>query len=150
MLRKRISLILVLMLLLTGCGPSAPTIENASGPGRMVRRIEVSIHPEDPAYARTYVTQENMNELLSLLRSMQSDEEPQEEPDPNGGQSLYTATVTFANGQQSVYCLLGHTYLHLGDENWCVVDTKLSKQFCQFLLDHPSDDTPAESTTPAA
>ena len=96
MLRKRISLILVLMLLLTGCGPSAPTIENASGPGRMVRRIEVSIHPEDPAYARTYVTQENMNELLSLLRSMQSDEEPQEEPDPNGGQSLYTATVTFA------------------------------------------------------
>lgn len=151
MLRKRISLILVLMLLLTGCGPSAPRIENTSGPGRMVRRIEVSIHPEDPAYARTYVTQENMNELLSLLRSMQTDDEPQEEPDTDGGQILYTATVTFANGQQSTYCLLGHTYLRLGNEDWCVIDTDLSMQFCQFLLDHPSDDTiiPPETTPPA-
>lgn len=150
MLRKRISLVLVLVLLLTGCTQSTPNIESATGPGRMVRRIEVSIHPQDPTYTRTYVTQENMNELLSILRSMQTDEEPQEEPDVDGGQNLYTATVTFANGQQSVYCLLGHTYLRLGDEDWCIIDTNLARNFSQFILDHPSDDTPAESTTPAA
>ena len=116
----------------------------------MVRRIEVAIHPDDPDFARTYVTQENMNELLALLRSMQTDVEPEREPDVDGGQNLYTATVTFANGQQSVYCLLGHTYLRLGDEDWCIIDTNLARHFSQFILDHPSDDTPAESTTPAA
>ena len=148
MKRKRIALLLALMLLLSGCGHDTPHAEG-TGPGRMVRRIEVAIHPEDPNFSRTYVTQENMNELLALLRSMQSDEVPEQTPDLDGGQNYYTATVTFANGQQSVYCLLGHTYLHLGDENWCVVDTKLSKQFCQFLLDHPSDDTiPPETTAP--
>ena len=147
MLRKRISLLLVLALLLTGCGRDTPKIES-TGPGRMVRRIEITIHPEDPAYTRTYVTQENMNELLSILRSMQTDEEPEKEPDMDNGQSLYTATVTFANGQQSVYCLLGHTYLRLGDEDWCIIDTNLAKRFSQFILDHPSDDTPPESTTP--
>jgi hypothetical protein len=147
--RKRISLILVLVLLLTGCGRYTPGIESTSGPGRMVRRIEVAIHPEDPEYARTYVTQENMNALLSILRPMVTAEEPPEEPNVNDGQNLYTATVTFANGQQSVYYLLGRTYLRMGDEDWCVVDASLANKFIQFILEHPSDDSvPVETTAP--
>ena len=147
MLRKKLSILLILSILLTGCGLDAPSIENSIGPGRMVRRIEIAIHPEDPNYVRTYTTQENMNELLSILRSMQTDEEPQEEPDVDGGQSLYTATVTFANGLQSVYYLLGHTYLRLHDEDWCVISPEQSKNFTQFILEHPSDD-PAATTAP--
>ena len=149
MLTKRISLVLVLVLLLTACGQNTPNIESATGPGRMVRRIEVSIHPADPTYTRTYVSQENMNELLSILRSMQTDEEPQEEPDVDGGQNLYTATVTFANGQQSVYCLLGHTYLRLGDEPWCVITTEQASHFTDFIRTRPSDDgsAPTQPTT---
>lgn len=145
--RRCVSLILVLVLLLTGCGRDIPGIESSSGPGRMVRRIEVAIHPEDPDYDRTYVTQENMNALLALLRSMVTLEEPEEEPDLEGGQSYYTATVTFANGQQSRYWMLGHTYLRLGDEDWCVIDTVKARSFIQFLLEHPSDDVPATETT---
>lgn len=145
--RRYVSLILVLALLLTGCGRDIPGIESSSGPGRMVRRIEVAIHPEDPDYDRTYVTQENMNALLALLRSMVTLEEPEEEPDLEGGQSYYTATVTFANGQQSRYWMLGHTYLRLGDEDWCVIDTVKARSFIQFLLEHPSDDVPATETT---
>lgn len=145
--RRYVSLILVLVLLLTGCGRDIPGIESSSGPGRMVRRIEVAIHPEDPDYDRTYVTQENMNALLALLRSMVTLEEPEEEPDLEGGQSYYTATVTFANGQQSRYWMLGHTYLRLGDEDWCVIDTVKARSFIQFLLEHPSDDVPATETT---
>ena len=141
MKRKSMVLVLILSLLLTACGGPKEPERTGTGPGRMVRRIEVSIHPVDPDFARTYVTQENMNALLSLLRSMETEELPEEAPDINGGQSLYTATVTFANGQQSVYCLLGHTYLRLGDSDWCIVDPDLSLQFSQFIRSHPSDET---------
>ena len=146
---KKIALLLTLLLLLSGCGNDTPHTDG-TGPGRMVRRIEVAIHPEDPDFARTYVTQENMNELLSILRSMQTDVEPEREPDVSDGQNLYTATVTFANGQQSVYYLLGHTYLRLGEEDWCVIDTELSRQFGEFIRSHPSDDgsVPIETATP--
>ena len=145
--RKRISLILVLVLLLTGCGRDTPGIESTSGPGRMVRRIDVASHPEDPEQARVYVTQENMNELLGLLRSMVTAEAPEEEPDVEGAESCYTATVTFANGQQSVYYLLGHTYMRLGDDPWCVITDEQSMAFNTFLREHPSDVTPAPTET---
>ena len=149
--RKKIALALILAMIayLAACGQTpTPPIEG-NGPGRMVRRIDVAIHPEDPAFARTYVTQENMNELLTLLRSMETDAEPEQEPDIDNGQSLYTATVTFANGQQSVYYLLGHTYLRLGDNDWCVIGTDLSRKFTDFIREHPSDDGSAVSETTA-
>ena len=146
-MRKRaLALILALLLLLCGCSSDSPHTEG-TGPGRMVRRIEVAIAPADARFDRTYVTQENMNALLALLRSMQSDIEPEREPDVDNGQSLYTATVTFANGQQSVYYLLGHTYMRLGDDPWCVITGEQSLAFNTFLRDHPSDDVPTETTT---
>ena len=147
---------LLLALGLCACGEDVP-VENPNGPGRMVRRIEVAIHPRDERFDRTYVTQENMNELLNLLRSIHTDAEPEQEPDLDGGQSYYTATVTFANGQQSVYYLLGHTYLRLGEEDWCVIDTDRSLKFSEFIRTHPTDDgsvtvettaAPTESTAP--
>lgn len=158
MLRKITAIVLSVLLLLTlcACSDEEPPV-TSSGPGRMVRRIEVAIHPEDADFDRVYVTQENMNELLSLLRSMETDEEPEQEPDLEGGQTYYTATVTFANGEKSVYHLLGHSYLRLGDEDWCVVDPKLSLQFSEFIRNRPTDDgsvviettAPVETTVPA-
>jgi hypothetical protein len=130
----------ILVLGLTACGGKEPTETHSSGPGRMVRRIEVSIQPEDPDLARVYTTQENMNALLSLLRGMQTSAEPETEPDLENGQSYYTVTVTYANGQQSIYYLLGHTYLRLGDEPWCVIDQEDSKVFVTYLREHPSDE----------
>ena len=146
-MRKRaIALILALLLLLCGCGNDSPHTEG-TGPGRMVRRIEVAIEPADARFDRTYVTQENMNALLALLRSMETDTAPEEEPDLHSGQSYYTVTVTFANGQQSVYYLLGHTYMRLGDDPWCVITGEQSLAFNTFLREHPSDDVPPETTT---
>lgn len=145
-MKKRIlALVMILSILLCGCGDD--TLKSDSGaPGRMVRRIEVAIRPENPEYVRVYQTQENMNDLLALLRSMENDTAPDVEPDLHSGQSYYTATVTFANGQQSVYYLLGHTYLRLGQEDWCVVNSEQAKAFNTFLRDHPSDDSPTEPT----
>ena len=81
MKRKTIALLLAaLMLTLTACGGRDP-VPAGTGPGRMVRRIEIAIHPEDAAFERVYVTQENMNELLTLLRGMETDVRPETEPD---------------------------------------------------------------------
>lgn len=147
MKRTFIPLMLALILLLTACGGQTPPA-SSSAPGRMVRKIEVAIHPEDPDFARTYVTQENMNELLSLLRSLENSNEPEQEPVTDDGQNLYTATVTFANGQQSVYYLLGRTYLRLGDNPWCTITLEQSMRFTDFIHTHPSDDGSAETTQP--
>lgn len=152
MKRKRILVLLILTLLLglTACGGDQP-IATGTGPGRMVRRIEVAIHPEDDSFTRVYVTQENMSDLLTLLRSMSNKNYPETEPDLDSGQTYYTATITFANGEQSVYYLLGHTYLRLGSDPWCLVDTQQSRQFTDFIRSRPSDDgsMPIETTAPA-
>ena len=143
MLKKITAMLLTVLLLLSlcACGKDNPP-KQSSAPGRMVQRIEVAIHPADPDFDRTYVTQENMNALLTLLRNMETQDYPETDPDPAGGQTLYTATVIFANGEQSVYRLLGHTYLQLGDDPWCIVGTAHSMEFTRFLLEHPSDDAP--------
>ena len=151
MKRKRMPLLLILAvaLMLTACREN-PSVTKGTGPGRMVRRIEVSIHPEDARFSRTYVTQENISEFLNLMRSMVTKEQPETEPDIHGGQGYYTATLTFANGEQTVYYLLNHTYLRLGDDPWCVLETGRSFCFTDFLREHPSDDgtVPAETTAP--
>ena len=138
MKKRMIALMLVLSVLLCGCGGNTPK-ESSGAPGRMVKTIEVAIHPDDPDFARVYETQENMNDLLALLRGMETDDVPAEEPDIDGGQSLFTVTVTFANGQQSVYYLLGHTYLRNSDGDWCIIDNSQSMAFNQFLRERPSD-----------
>ncbi len=141
-------LVLTLSLSLCACGGEPKETTNPMA-GRMVKQIEIAIHPEDEAFSRSYVTQENMNALLSLLRGMVTDEAPEEEPDLNGGQSYYTATVTFANGDQSIYYLLGHTYLRLGNDPWCTITTAQSMKFTDFIDQHPSDDgTTPETTAP--
>ena len=150
--RKNIALLLILTLLLglTACGGDDEPEITGTGPGRMIRRIEIAIHPEDAAYARTYVTQENMNQVLSMLRAMQTDSRPETEPDIDGGQTLYTVTATFANGEQSVYHLLGHTFLRLGDDDWCVIDPERSEEFVRYLLANPTDETaPSDPSSPS-
>lgn len=149
MFRKITAILMSVLLLLSLCACGRePQPSQSAAPGRMVQRIEVAIHPADPDYTRTYVTQGNMNALLALLRNMETADYPETEPDPEGGQTLYTVTVIFANGDQSVYRLLGHTYLQLGDNPWCIVGTERSMEFSKFILEHPSDDgsAPVEIT----
>ena len=151
MLRKTTAILLAAVMMLGLCAcDREPKPSQSAAPGRMVQRIDVAIHPSDPDYERTYVTLENMNALLGLLREMKTQDYPETTPDPEGGQTLYTATVTYANGEKSVYRLLGHMYLQLGDDPWCIVGTERSMEFSKFILEHPSDDgsAPIETTAP--
>ena len=149
MKKKILALVMILSILLCGCGDDTPKSDSGT-PGRMVRRIAVAIQPENPEYDRVYQTQENMNDLLALLRSMENDNIPAQEPDVENGQILYTVTATFANGEQSVYYILGHTYLRNSDGDWCIIDLEQSMAFNQFLQDRPSDNVPTETTTAPA
>lgn len=144
-----ITLVIALLLSLCACSREEPTHSDAA-PGRMVRRIEVAFHPANPDFARTYVTQENMNTLLTLLRDMENAQLPESEPDLEGGQSYFSATITFANGQQSIYYLLGHSHLRLGDNPWCIITTDQAMEFIEFLRSHPSDDGSAVIETTSA
>ena len=139
-MKKILCILLSLFLCLGLCACGEKTADDTSAPSRMVRTIQVSIHPGDSRFDRTYVTQENMNALLSLLRSMETEKTPETEPDLESGQTYYTATVTYANGQQSVYYLMSYTWMRLGSEPWCVVDPDLAMEFNRFLREHPSDD----------
>lgn len=147
--------------ILSACGDADPSESRpqSGGPGRMVASIEISVQPHDPEFDRTYVTQENMNSLLALLRSMSGGAEPEQEPDINGGQNCYNATVTYSNGDQTIYYLLGHTYMRLGSEPWCLIEREQSMAFTDFIRTHPSDDgsapiettaSPQDTTVPAS
>lgn len=147
-----LTLILIFALALAGCGTEEPETTGASGSIRMVQSIQVAIHPEDPAFDRSYTTQENMNELLTILRVMSTDNTPESEPDLEGGQSYYTVTITYSGGETREYVLLGHSYLRLGSDPWCQVEPEMAMRFNEFLRAHPSDDgsAPAETTVPPA
>lgn len=141
-----ISLILILIMF-SGCTFIDDTINNLIpddltepvGPSRMVQQINVALHPRDPEYDRHYHSQENLNALLNLLREMSKGDIPEAEPELAGGQSYYSITATFANGESQNYYLLGHRYLRLGDDPWRAVTPEQTQVFIQYLMDHPSD-----------
>ena len=73
----------MLVLGLTACGGKEPTETHSSGPGRMVRRIEVSIQPEDPDLARAAMFHLHQSKSAYPLRAV---------PDPTGRNANPSAT----------------------------------------------------------
>lgn len=128
-----------------------------TAPSRMALCIDVALHPQDPDFNRTYSSQENLTDLLHLLREMHTDDVPEAAPSLTDGQSYYSATVTYANGSTAAYHILGHRYLQCPDGVWHQVDPALVMTFNQFLRSHPTDNgqspppvitEPAETTEP--
>lgn len=144
----------------TGCGlvDFLPDMTVAREmPHLMVRSAEVTMHPRDPEFERHYVTQENLTDLLNLLREISTGDTPEEEPELGDGQTYYTVTVIYASGDAREYHLLGYRYLKVGDEPWIEIAHEDAMRFSQFIRDHQSDDgsyvppttePPAETTLP--
>ncbi len=151
MQKKRLAVlagVLTAALLFSGCGildavlALVPQAQNPYAPNRMVQYIDVEMVPRNPDFDRHYQGQKNMTALLNLLRSIQTQEIPENEPDLLGGETYYAITATYASGKQQNYYLLGHRALKMGDEPWCVVDGDSAMKFNQFLREHPSDNIP--------
>lgn len=155
-----LSALIAAVSLLAGCGlvdllPDMTVAQEI--PHLMVRSAQVVMHPRDPEFERCYQTQENLNELLNLLREIDSGDEPEEEPELGDGQTYYTVTVTYASGETREYHLLGYRFLKVGNEPWIMIKHEDAMRFNQFIRDHPSDDgsyvppttqPPAETTLP--
>ena len=140
MKRERIFLCLLAALLLLGaCGNSngEQPMEQAHVPSRMVGRIDIAIHPEDDAFARSYIDMEKMSPILRLLRDMDTNHIPTEEPSITDGQTYYTFTATYANGESRVYYLLSHKYLRVGSEAWCEIDSNDAMELIQYIRETP-------------
>lgn len=115
-----------------------PTVQVT--PRQMVQQLDVMLHPADSQFTRCYVTQDNLNPLLTMLRDMATNEVPEQDPDLYGGQSYYTITATYVDGSSQHYLLLGYQYLQVGDNPWCLVSYHKVMEFAQFIQEHPSDD----------
>ena len=142
-----LSLALSLLLSLSGCSlldhflaqaaPNNP--EENVVPGRMVSKIEIDLYPLDSDFHRCYTRQEKMSSVLQMLRGMDTNQQTEQEPDLNGGQSYYTITATYSNGNHQIYYLLGLQYMRKGDEPWCEIDCEKVMELNQFIRDNPSD-----------
>lgn len=153
MKRERIMIcLLALLLLLSACGNSKdePSIGEAGVPSRMVQQIDIAIHPEDEDMARSYTDMEKMSPILRFLRDMDTTHEPEEEPTITDGQTYYTITAIYANGESRVYYLLSHKFLRIDDGEWCEIDNNDAMDLIQYIRETPDTEEAAEETETTA
>ena len=68
MKKKILALVMILSILLCGCGDDTPKSDSGT-PGRMVRSIEVAIQPENPEYEPIIVKEAVvLGKVISLVR----------------------------------------------------------------------------------
>lgn len=150
MKRERMFLcLLAMLLLLTACGKTQndqPT-EQAAAPSRMVKKIDVTIHPTDESLARSYTDMEKMSPILRILRDMDTDQKPDKEPNLTDGQTYYTITTTYASGETRVYYLLSHQYLRIDKGGWCEIDNNDAMDLIQYIRETPDIQTEPEPET---
>ena len=140
--------LLAMFILLTACGKSKddPTTEQAAVPSRMVQFIEVAIHPTDEKMNRSYTDMEKMSPILRYLRDMDTNQKPAEEPDLTDGQTYYTITATYANGESRVYYLLSHQYFRIDEGAWCKIDYQDAMDLIQYIRNTPDSNEVTEVT----
>lgn len=139
-------ILLLVMFCLSGCSISAagfettaPNLPDPAAPGKMVEHIDVCFRPDNPSYTRHYCSETNIQDFLTLLRSLQTNTYPDHQPNLLDGQSYFVITLTYSNDMTQEYYLMGHRYLRTGDNQWREIGTDNAAKFIQFLKDHPAD-----------
>ena len=147
---KMIVMLLALLLLLSACGsPDSSSTEPSAIPARMVSRLEVSIHPADDSLARNYEDMEKMTPILRFLRDMDTTQKPEEEPLLTDGQTYYTITAIYANGDSRTYYLLSHKFMRVDQGEWCEIDNLDAMELIQYIRNTPdSEEAPTEESLP--
>lgn len=152
----RITALVLVLITLSGCAPVDSLLERLSAgnsdptmPGKLVQSIDVTMTPWDPDFSRHYETIGNLNALLNLLREMETSDDPETEPFLSGGQTYYTVTTHYPNGDSQSYYIMGYRYLKTGDDPWCVISYDSAMAFSQFIREHPSDNVPGADSDPS-
>lgn len=149
-MKRALILLLILALSLSLCGCEivdtvldaiAPTDPDSLAPGRMVMELSVKMSPADPKMERYYRSQERVEEILNMLKAMDTGIPPESEPSLQGG-IYYEITLHYTNGDTQNYYLLNLDFLRRGDEPWADIVGAEALEFVNYLKAHPGDEIP--------
>lgn len=127
---KRIGILLVLAVMLTGCG------RHAEIPCRVITGVDVQYQQGGAWVERTYFQQESMEAVLNYLRMLK----PEGIVLPDDPQTINCQiTVHFSDGTDKLFFQQGNIYLREGDGAWEKIDRQQAQLLYPLLLLMPSD-----------
>jgi len=128
---KKIAVLLLLSLLLSGC--QATTAEPAC---RVVTGVHVQYHHEDSTITRNYIQPDSIHSVLFYLRLLR----PFGPVIPEDTQNLTCRiTLRYSHGPDSVYEQQGNHYLRRDDGHWKEINDTTAQLLYPLLLLLPSD-----------
>ena len=127
---RTITLILLLGLLLGGCGKAA------EAPCRIAVGVEVVYQQHGEELQRTYVRQESIRSVLNYLRLLKPKGPVIPEAGEDGGCRI---TVHYLDGTSREFLQWGNTYLQKSGGDWKKIDTAQAQLLYPLLLLLPSD-----------
>ena len=139
---KTTALILCMFLLagcLSGCGSAAREIPSGnpriqSVPQRLVRQIDVALHPENPEVDRVYTRQAPLNKMIRLMREIDCST-PAPHPEAlDQADSYYSFTFTYSDGSQREFRLLSHQYFNNSRDGWVEIPRDQAMKLTSFIL----------------
>ena len=110
--------VFLLSVLLWGCAKS----EIPQGPMcRVVTQVEVTATIDGEVYASTHTASKEMESVMCYLRLLQKGKKADIDPD-SFRSDYYEITVSYSDGQQTVYRQLHRDFLQIDDGPWRTID----------------------------
>lgn len=135
----RLLALFLILCLLSGCSfineliTALPETTDAHLPGRLVVQIDIDVYPDQPGTSRRYMQRENVETLISMLRSMEDGDVPESDTTVWDSYSYYTIRTTGANGSSQVYYLLNRRLFRSSEGTWCTVSAQEVDAFEAFI-----------------
>lgn len=128
---KRIGMILLLVVMLTGCAKKEVLPAH-----RVVTGIQVEYRQGDQLLERTYTRPENIRAVLNYLRILKPHGPVIPEEGNGNGCRI---TLRYSSGPDTVYLQNSNAYLSRNHGQWATIDEKRAPLLYPLLLLLPSD-----------
>lgn len=130
--RRKILLLCVLILTLSGCAPREET------PLRVVTQVDVACDRGYQIWRRQYKSPEKIKEVLNYLRLQDSLGAVETDPERLTGDALQIK-VWLSDGTSRIYYQKSEQYLSKQLHAWQTIDPKRAAQFSDYLRRTPTD-----------
>lgn len=133
-MNRRLAALLLLSLLLSGCGGTQPDPE----PLRVVTQIQVTGTEDGQVWQKTFSDTEKMEAVLHCLRRLDPGKVTQIAPD-SFRTDAYEIIVSYSDGSRTVYQQLHHQYLQTDFQGYREIREGPAIQLAQLLRSLPGD-----------